>query len=155
MISHMILSFRMIVADANVILRGIRSQTGASGFILREMLLGFVPFALSPAVVLEYEDVLKRPGLLGTPPVASVEQVDIILHGLCARAKIVSPWFRYRPFLDDPKDDLFIECALAAGARLIVTDDKHFRHPAVAGFGLVAISAQEFAVRYRNERKPI
>src|ERR1700712_5297395 len=95
----------VIVVDANVIVRGVRSQTGASGSILREMLLGVVPFALSPAVVFEYEDVPKRPGLLGTPPLASMDQVDIILDGLCARAKIVSPWFRYRPFLDDPKDD--------------------------------------------------
>ncbi|PZM17129.1 PIN family protein [Rhizobium tubonense] len=143
----------MIVADANVILRGIRSREGASGFILREMLLGSIPFALSPAVVLEYEDVLKRPGLLGTPPTASTEQIDVILDALCAAANIVSPWYRYRPFLDDPKDDLLIECALAAGARLIVTDDRHFRHPAVARFGLVAISAQEFVVHHRNKRK--
>jgi hypothetical protein len=84
-----------------------------------------------------------------------MDEVDVILDGLCASAKIVSPWFRYRPFLDDPKDDLLIECALAAGAGLIVTDDRHFRHPAGAGFGLTAVSAQAFALRHRNERKTI
>ncbi|MBO9097784.1 MULTISPECIES: putative toxin-antitoxin system toxin component, PIN family [unclassified Rhizobium] len=114
----------MIVADANVILRGIRSRDGASGFVLREMLLGSIPFAMSPAVVLEYEDVLKRPGLAGL--YTSAVEIDVILDALCAMATLIQPWFRFRPFLDDPKDDLIVECALAAGANLIVTDDRHF-----------------------------
>jgi predicted nucleic acid-binding protein len=148
-----IILMRMIIADANVILRGIRSRDSASGFILREMLLGKLSFALSPAIVLEYEDVLKRPGLLGRSTPLNAEDIDIILDGLCAQALLISPWFRYRPFLDDPKDDLFIECALAAGADVIVTYDRHFDHPAVSGFGLVAMSSQDFVRRYKPERK--
>jgi predicted nucleic acid-binding protein len=55
----------MIVADANVILRGIRSRNGAAHRILRAMVSGDLELALSPVVVPEYEDVLGRPGLLG------------------------------------------------------------------------------------------
>lgn len=143
----------MIVADTNVILRGIRSPKGASGFVLRSMLNGEVGFAASPAVVLEYESVLKRSGALGEPPVATEEQIDVILDVLCARAIEVRPSFRFRPFLDDPKDDIFVECALASRARLIVTDDRHFRHPAVAAFGLRAISAKEFVTELRTGRR--
>jgi predicted nucleic acid-binding protein len=141
----------MIVADTNLILRGIRSNVGASGHVLAEMLRGSVAFALSTAVVLEYEDVLNRHGLLGSPPVATPEQIGTILDALCARATLVSPWFRFRPFLDDPKDDLYVECALAAGASYILTDDRHFRHPAVASFGLKALSAREFLILRRPE----
>lgn len=143
----------MIVADANIILRGIRSRESASGYVLREMLLGGIAFALSSAVVLEYEDILKRRGLLGEPPSLSTSEVDVILDALCAKAFLVSPWFRYRPFLDDPKDDLVIECALAAGAGTIVTYDRHFQHPAVSGFGVEAVTAQEFVRRYKSERR--
>lgn len=134
----------MFVADAHVILRGIRSRHGASGYILRRMLRGEIAFAISTAIVLEYEDVLGRPGLLGDPPIATAEQVEIILDALCARAVQTSSWFRFRPFLNDPKDDIYVECALAAGAEYIVTDDKHFRHPAIRRFGLTALSAPEF-----------
>jgi hypothetical protein len=118
------------------------------------MLRREIAFAASPAVIFEYEDILKRTGALGKPPVASAEQVDLILDALCTLAEEALPWFRFRPFLDDPRDDLFIECALAAGARLIVTDDKHFRHPSLLAFGLRAASAKEFVSELRHERKP-
>ena len=121
----------MIVADTNVILRGVRSPRGASGYVL------------------------KRQGALGEPPVASREEIEIVLDALCLRAVETSPWFRFRPFLDDPKDDLFVECALAAEARTIVTDDSHFRHPSVAAFGIRAISAGDFVsalLRGRNSQ---
>jgi predicted nucleic acid-binding protein len=52
------------------------------------------------------------------------DHIDTILDALCRKAVEVIPHFRFRPFLDDPKDDLFIECALAANASLIVTDER-------------------------------
>lgn len=145
----------MIVADTNVILRGVRSHTGASGFVLKGMIRGDIAFAASPAVIFEYEDVLKREGVLGVPPIASHQQIDMILDALCAQAIEVLPYFRFRPFLIDPRDDLFIECALAANAKLIVTDDRHFRNPAVAAFGLLAVTAKEYVREMRHERTSI
>lgn len=70
--------------------------------------------------------------------------IDLILDALCYRAIETMPRFRFRPFLSDPKDDLFVECALASGASLIVTDDRHFREPALAAFGVRGISAKAF-----------
>lgn len=71
------------------------------------MLTGEIPFAVSPAVVLEYEDVQKRPGILGPNPLISPQEIDTILDMVCARAVPSLPWFRFRPFLNDPKDDLY------------------------------------------------
>jgi predicted nucleic acid-binding protein len=144
----------MIVADTNLVLRGVRSNRGASGYVLKGMLSGDIPFAASPAVILEYEDVLKRPGVLGSPPMIDIARIDSILDAICAMAVESHPRFRFRPFLDDPKDDLFVECALAANADLIVTDDRHFRHPSLSKFGLRAVSAREYLIEHRNERKP-
>ncbi len=140
----------MIVADTNVIVRAIRSPQGASGYVLREILRGNLRVAVSPAVVLEYEDVLLRPGILGEPPVASVDEVEVILDAICNVATKVSSYFRFRPFLEDPKDDLFVECAFAAGARIIVTDDRHFRYGALQGFGVRAMSAKQFVLETRS-----
>ena len=144
----------MIVIDANVILRGFRSRNGASFVILKGMLTGELPFAASPAVVLEYEDVLKRPGILGSNPAISSQEIDQVLDMICDLAVPSLPWFRFRPFLNDPKDDLYVECALAVGAGIIVTDDRHFNHPAVPVFGLTAFEAGDFvAANYESRPK--
>jgi predicted nucleic acid-binding protein len=142
----------MIVVDTNVILSGCRSRNEASFLVLRGMLTGDFAFAASPALILEYEDVLKRRHLLGEPPSLSEDQVDQILDAICARAYPSLPWFRFRPFLNDPKDDLVIECALAAGVRTIVSNDRTFRHPAVPAFGIRAIPAGQFIAERNSER---
>lgn len=145
----------MIVVDANVMLSGLRSSRGASHRLLREMLLGSLTYAVSPAVALEYEDVLKRPGILGDDPWLAGSEIDILLDAVFGRANIVSPWFRFRPFLDDPKDDIYIECALAAGATWIVSNDRHFRHPAVQAFGMTVMTAGEYLAEQERRRDRI
>jgi predicted nucleic acid-binding protein len=144
----------MIVVDRDVTLSGCRSRNGASFMILRRMLTGDIAFAASPALILEHEDDLKRRGLLGAPPSLSEGQVDQILDAICAQAYPSLPWFRFRPFLNDPKDDLIIECALAAGVRTIVSNDRAFRHPAVPAFGIRAIPAGQFIAELNRERMP-
>ena len=134
----------MIVVDANIVLSALRSRHGAANRVLRGMLTNEFAFAISPMIVLEYEDVLKRPGLLGANPWIEPAQIDVILDALCGCGKLVEPWFSFRPFLDDPKDDPYIDCALASGASVILSRDRHFRHPAVAAFGLRVLSAGEF-----------
>ncbi|MCZ8180152.1 MAG: putative toxin-antitoxin system toxin component, PIN family [Rhizobium sp.] len=135
----------MIVVDVNVILAALRSSLGASHVVLRAMIDGRVAFSISPAVVLEYEDVLKRRGILGPYSPITSEDIDTLLNALLKRAKLVSPSFRYRPLLNDPKDDLYVDCAIASGATRIVSNDKHFRHHALADFGIAACPAAEIA----------
>lgn len=142
----------MIVVDANVVLSAFRSSNGASHILVRKMIGGTVPFSVSPAVALEYEDLLKRPGILGDNPWVRHDEIDTVLDAVFSRARLVSPWFRFRPFLNDPKDDLYIECALAAGANVIVSSDRHFHHPAVEAFGLKVIRAGEFVAELTRRR---
>lgn len=144
----------MIVVDANVVLSALRSSKGASHLLLREMLVGNVPFAVSPAVALEYEDVLKREGILGDEPWVSQDEIDTVLDAVFSQAHLVSPWFRFRPFLADPKDDIYIECALTAGATFIVSSDRHFRHPAVRAFGMSVVRAGDFVAELTRRRQP-
>lgn len=143
----------MIVVDTNVVVSGVRSRRGASNVVLNYMLNGVTRFALSPALVLEYEDVLKRPGMLGDPPPISHEQVDELLDALCKMAVEVSPWFRFRPFLNDSKDDHVIECAMAANARIILSGDKVFWHGDVSAFGLIAMKAGDYVYEINPERR--
>ncbi|WP_420959769.1 PIN domain-containing protein [Brucella sp. IR073] len=144
----------MIVVDANVVLSALRSSRGASHLLLREMLVGDIAFAVSPAVALEYEDVLKRKGVLGGDPWVSQDEIDTVLDAVFSKARLVSPWFRFKPFLADPKDDIYIECALTAGATVIVSNDRHFRHPAVRAFGLSVMRAGDFVAELARRRQP-
>lgn len=144
----------MIVVDANVLLSAMRSSRGASHFLLREMLAGKAAFAVSPPIAFEYEDVLKRDGIFGDEPWITPDEIDTVLDALFSRAHLVSPWFRFRPFLADPKDDIYIECALTAGAAGIVTHDRHFRHPAVAAFGISILTPANFMAELKTWRQP-
>ena len=142
----------MIVVYAYVVLAALRSSRGASHVLLRMMIVGEVAFALSPAIALEYEDVLKRDGILGPRSWISHDEIDTVLDAVFSQANLVSPWFRFRPFLADPKDDIYIECALAAGATFIVSSDGHFRHPAVNAFGISVMRAGEYLAELTRRR---
>ena len=144
----------MNIVDANILLSAIRSRNGASNMLVREMLTGKIPFAVSPVVALEYEDVLKRKGILGDNPWIKGDEIDLLLDAVFQKAKLVSPWFRFRPFLNDPNDDLYIECGLAAGATTIITSDRHFNIPEVLGFGLSVIKAGPFIANYAKRNQP-
>lgn len=143
----------MIVVDANVVLSALRSSRGASHLLLRAMLVGEVSFAVSPAVALEYEDVVKRDGILGDDPWIRHHEIDTVLDAVFSQAHLVSPWFRFRPFLDDPKDDIYIECALTAGAIQIVSGDRHFLHPATAAFGISVMRAGDCVAELTRRRQ--
>lgn len=103
---------------------------------------------------MEYEDVLKRPGMLGRKPWITSAEIDIVLDAAFKGAKLVSPWFRFRPFLDDPNDDIYVECALAAGARTIVTSDRHFDVQAVSDFGISIVKARDLVAEFRGRSRP-
>ena len=40
--------------------------------------------------------------------------------------RFVDPTFNYNLILQDPDDNKFVNCALVANARFIVTEDRHF-----------------------------
>ena len=141
----------MIVVDANVLVSGLRSRNGASYVVLRAMLTGELPFAASPAVVLEYEDVLKRPGMFAVRPWIGADEIDRILDVICLHATRAHPMFRLRPILGDPDDDLYLECALAGGADTILTYDKGFDNASVRALGIQSLTPREFLKRQGSQ----
>lgn len=106
------------VLDTSVLVAGLRSKRGASFQILRAIRAGNVRIALSVALVLEYESVLLRPGLI---PSFTPAELARILDGLCLLADHQQIFFAWRPFLPDPDDDLVLELAVAASASFVIT----------------------------------
>ena len=125
----------LVVLDTNVLVAGLRSSLGASNAILDRQTLGEYQAAISTALCLEYDDVLNRPGLL---PSYTPAQIALFLDSFCALAEEAFIYYRWRPFLPDPQDDLAFECALAAGATHIVTHNvKDFRGAETLGISIV------------------
>ncbi len=107
-----------IVVDTNVLVAGLRSRQGAAFRLLSEIGRGRFEIALSVPLVLEYEDALLRHA-----PVtgSSRRDVDAVLDYCCSVARLQTIFFLWRPLLPDPKDDLVLELAVAAGCRTVVT----------------------------------
>jgi putative PIN family toxin of toxin-antitoxin system len=106
------------VLDTSVLVAGLRSKRGASFQILLAIRAGDIRIAVSVALVLEYESVLLRPGLI---PHFSPQDIVKFVDGLCLLADHQQVFFAWRPFLPDPDDDLVLELAVAASAPFIIT----------------------------------
>jgi predicted nucleic acid-binding protein len=84
---------------------------------------------VSTSLVLEYEAVLKRDVQLIAAGLTS-EDVDAIIDLTIQRARLVAPWFSWRPQLPDPKDESILALAIAAQAPIITFNEKDFRSAA-------------------------
>jgi putative PIN family toxin of toxin-antitoxin system len=118
----------MCVLDTNILVAALWSRNGASFEILRRVIEGRLAIAVSVALALEYEDVLKRVAI-AEASWAGEDQLDTILDALLFRARRIMPIrTRLRPALADPADEMVLECAVQAGADAIVTmNDRDFR----------------------------
>ena len=122
----------MIVVDTNVIIAGARSKKGASYRILSAMIEKRLDFLISAPLFLEYEEVLKRPGVVSN---FSIAEIDQILNGLAAYGKKPRIFYLWRPTLPDLNDDMVLELAIAGSATTIITDNTKDFRPALQ-FGI-------------------
>jgi predicted nucleic acid-binding protein len=95
---------------------------------------------LSVPLLMEYEEVLKRPGLV---PHLSASDIETVLDQLASRAVAQRIHFLWRPFLPDPDDDMLVELALAGQASHITTSNVRDLAPART-LGLEVVTPAEF-----------
>lgn len=128
------------VIDTNVIIAAMKSNQGASHAILMAMHQRRFAPVLSVALLLEYEEVPKRAGLL---PHLTPQDVDAILDQICSRSIEQRVYFQWRPFLPDPDDDMLVELALAGSAKYIVTSNLKDLLPA-RSLGIEVLEPKDF-----------
>ena len=88
--------------------------------ILLDFLAGKYLLCVSNEVVLEYEEILTR-------KVGSLVANNIINAILASSNTIfINPQKRYQLIKSDPDDNKFVDCAVIANAKFIVTEDRHF-----------------------------
>jgi putative PIN family toxin of toxin-antitoxin system len=135
------------ILDTNVLVSALISRNGASFQLLSLVGTDSFEVALSPALVLEYEAVLKENS--GRRILLSHAQIDDILDYLCAVSIHVTPHFLWRPFLTDLNDDMLLEAAIAANCTHLVTHNlRHFK--TISVFGIEAIPPASALTLLRN-----
>ncbi len=131
------------VLDTSVLVAAFRSQNGASNRVLRLALdRGFETLA-TPALFLEYEEVLVRPDQLAAHriPRGFVEE---FLNGFGDIIEPISVYFHWRPQLLDPDDEMVLETALNGRAHVLITHNTRDFTPVSQQFDLRILSPAEF-----------
>jgi putative PIN family toxin of toxin-antitoxin system len=137
-----------IIIDTNVLVSALRSRAGWSFDLISRVGAGQFQHVVTVPLVMEYEDVLHRPGMVRVPGSA----VDDLLDYLCSTALRQRVHFLWRPKLADIKDDMVLEAAVNGQCHSIVTwNVRDFA--AAAGLGIQVVSPDVF-LRHLKEFQP-
>jgi len=136
-----------VVFDTNILAAVSRSKRGASYALISMLPSPKFELAVSIPLYLEYLDVLMRPEI--KPNGVSNAEVLSFVRKILDYSHKQSIYFRWRPWLKDPNDDMILELAIASQSSYIVTFNlKDFEN--IAPFGIEAISPSDFLEMVRN-----
>ena len=128
--------------DTDVVVAAMRSPRGASAELIRRIDSGKAVMLLTVALALEYEAMCAlaehrlSAGL-------SASEVDVYVNGLIGMAEPVKAFFRWRPQLRDPGDELVLEAAANGQADAIVTFNESHLREARKNFGIEVMRPAE------------
>lgn len=112
------------VFDCMVFLQGAARRESPAGACLLLAELEAVELCLSEEILSEIRDVLARPSLRQKFPVLSDELVQRFLTAIEKRAVVFPEVPRVFVYERDPKDEPYINLAIAAGASYLVSRDN-------------------------------
>jgi putative PIN family toxin of toxin-antitoxin system len=136
-----------VVLDTSVIVAALRSRDGASWAVLEQMSEGKFQLAASPALFLEYEEVLKR-----EEHRLSVDRVDGFLSELASIVEPVQIRYAWRPQLMDADDEMVLDAAINGHVKSIVTHNRSDFEQAARRFG-IAVWSPAVLLRILREGK--
>jgi uncharacterized protein len=108
-----------VVIDTNVLWVSV-SRRSASHWIFQAILNGTLSLCVTTEILEEYAEIMSAK--LG---VEATEAILGVLDNL-PNIELVTRYFRWYAITHDPDDDKFVDCAVAASADFIVTEDRHF-----------------------------
>lgn len=132
-----------VVADTNIYI-----SAYAFGGISKEVLVmaqtGMIKLCVSPAILDELEDVLIRKFKF------SNDVVQEIIGNIPQFTELVTPKKTIKFITEDPDDDRILECAVTAGAHVIVSGDKDLKR--IGKYEeIIILSPGEFIARYASK----
>ena len=130
------------MVDTDVVVAAMRSPRGASAELLRRIDDGKAAMLLTVALALEYEAICT----LAEHRLASglsASETSLFVDTLIAMSEPVEDFFRWRPQLRDPGDELVLEAAVNGQADAIVTFNERDLREAHRSFGIEVIRPGE------------
>lgn len=108
-----------IVLDTNSLIQSLPPRSPYHKIWL-SFLDGTNLLCVSNEILNEYEEILQR---LAGKEVARLT-MDVILNN--PYTCFFTPYFKFNLIKSDPDDNKFVDCAVTANAKFIVTEDRHF-----------------------------
>ncbi len=139
----------VVVFDTNVLVAATLSPFGASFQLLKLLPERHFDLLLSVALMLEYEEVLKREDIRAKNQL-TLNEVEVILDMLAAVGTPCTSFFQWRPQLTDPDDEMVLELAINGRADAIVTVNTRDFLPAAPTFGVEVVRPGAFLRRLRS-----
>lgn len=109
-----------IVLDTNVFIACI-GRTSPYRWIFDAIIDGRFTLCISNEILLEYQEILSR---RTTPEIAENITNFLTIYPSIDHTEIYYSW---QIVNEDPDDNKFIDCMIAANATCIVSNDRHFR----------------------------
>jgi len=135
-----------IVVDTNVFVSSFLSPTGSPRKVIDLWKRDQVALCLCAETLKEHLLVLARLDLQGEPEMD--ELLVLIRRGINIRFVAIEGSLRV--VAEDPDDDPFVECAVTAGAKYIVSGDRHLKK--LGCFGDIKIVAPAEFLRLPGDR---
>lgn len=109
-----------IVLDTNVLLVSF-SKKSEFRPIFDAFLRAKITLCVTTDILTEYEEIIGRH--LGGAIASSVLQ----LIENASNVQWITKYYKWNLINQDPDDNKFVDCAIAANAKFLVSDDKHFK----------------------------
>ncbi len=108
-----------IVLDTNCLIQSF-SERSPYFAVWLSILRGENALCVSNEIMEEYAEILQR--------LAGKRTADYVMDAITKSKNVVfvTPYYHFGLIQADPDDNKFVDCAIAASARYIVTNDKHY-----------------------------
>lgn len=134
-----------VVIDTNVLWVSI-SRRSASHWLFQAILDGSLTLCVTTEILDEYAEIMSSK--LG---VEASEAVLSLFDNL-PNFQLVTRYYRWFAIKSDADDDKFVDCAVAANAICIITEDRHFRVLEKLDFPKVNVmNINKFEAFYRSK----
>ena len=130
-----------IVLDTNCLIASL-SRTSRSYSVWRGLHDGRYTLCVSNEILMEYQEMIGRK----TTPEIAENVIQYITNS--EYVELITPYYHFDLIKADRDDNKFVDCAIAANATYIVSDDKHFKPLQDIGFPkLFVLKLKEFVKR--------
>ena len=108
-----------IVLDTNCLIQSISPRSRYYA-VWESLTDGMNTLCVSNEIITEYLEILQR--------LTDYDTAETIIKTIINSkfVEFITPFYRFEVIQQDPDDNKFVDCAISANARYIVTNDHHF-----------------------------